>query len=373
MSDKLSELRNVMDGLNAKKLKEKPGDDMPAAYFAGERTDLLNPGIIPSDNIALNNLIGGGPRRGAFLELVGKPHVGKTNLAFDCISAAQKEGATVVYLLSEGSFPEEAARLHGADLDRLVLIDGFFSAEEGLNTLKDLLIDDKLVRRKLVDMVVIDSISGMRPAAELKAVMADGFEKDTVGRHAAMWSKAFPIILPCMHNTAIVMINQYRNAIGSYGSPQIKTGGHAAGYYPHATIKVSTTSDDILHEDGKKTAPIIGHRVHLRVEKNKHGKPYGEAEYDVFYETGTDNILPLFYAGCAIDSILEPSKGWYTVNLPKAVLSKHGLWKDDGKVDEPRKIQGLQNVVDVLRSCDEVREIITAKVYGRDVELDNAA
>jgi recombination protein RecA len=201
----------------------------------------------------------------------------------------------------------------------------------------------------VIDLVVIDSIASLAPEAELKAIREEGFGKDTVGRSAAMLSKVFRAIAGCgcLRRTALLLVNQVRINIGSYGSPETSPGGKASLHYPKIILKLTKASDGLI----KNKDEVLGHTVKVKVTKNNtgRGKPLAETEYKVLYGVGVDAIGPLLDAAVQLGVIQAGGAGSYSWDIGL------GLQKERGK----------EKMEDLLRGDDSFRIEIERQVALR--------
>lgn len=360
------ELLKVIDKLNRKKKKDHPTDDRPAVFIAGERPDLMNPGVIATPNIAINRALHGGLKRGTIHVFWGDSGTGKTTAGLEIIAGAQKAGGVGLYALSEGVFPIEQARMVGVDLDSLIFIEGFAIAEEALDMIIEFLVDkDTLVPRNVIDVAVIDSVAMLVPKAEMDKTMEDGIASQNIGLHARLMSRATRDINPFLGKCAMVMINQDRVDINSYGGGKTQPGGRAMVFNPKVILKFSAPKKDLIWEGTGASRHVVGHTVKLYVDKNNAGlggHPHETAEYTVRYNVGTDNILLLFNVALISKAIVEGSKSYYQFNMSKELLAPLGLWKSDGKVDEPLRLHGQDAVLAAIKSSDVLIEAIKASL-----------
>lgn len=379
--EKLKTVGKVMDQLNAKKKKRNPVDDRPAIYYAGKRPDLLDHGIIKTGNLAFDRAVHGGLKRSSLTTLWGLTNCGKTSLSLEAIANAQKEDLVCAYVHSEACFPSEHARMLGVDLEKLIIIQDFTSGEEAFNMLVDLLSDDNGIPRNILDLVVVDSIAALMPKYVLDKIDDEGLEGQEMGSLPKMLTNATRRIFGtgALGKTAMIFINQARDNLGSYGGGLQMPGGRAVKHFSHVIVQVKAPRSGWLFEGTGEKKKRVGHTVILDIEKNKAGlggHPGETVEYQVRYNLGTDNILPLFNAALVSDVIANISSGWFQFKLPKEFLSPLGLWREEKnakgevKLDEPLKIRGQEAVLTILRTTEPIRNVLISIIRdGTDPDV----
>jgi recombination protein RecA len=214
-------------------------------------------GVVPSGSIAVDAALGiGGLPRGRMMELFGPAGVGKSTLALQVIAAAQGEGQTAALVDVECSFDAGYAAKLGVQLDRLVLL----RAENGEQALRMV---ERLVVSQGVDLVVVDSVAALAPAAEL----AGGLGEGSAFAHSEMVANGLRRISRVIGQSpaCVLLLNQVRAYYG-FGYTETSTGGW--GLKLHAAVRAD------LREVGPEKA---GRRVAMKVVKNQLASP-GEAE-----------------------------------------------------------------------------------------------
>lgn len=338
---RLAELSKITAKINKEALKENP-DSQPVAFIAGGNENLLDFGLIPTGNTAVDEALGGGFPRGTIAQLIGNEGTGKTCLAFDIIAYNQKiakekgEEFVAVYVhLEAKAFPLMPAINAGVDLDYLLIINAMSSAEKTFDILLRYLWDwDKRTARNLIDIVVIDSITSAAPEAEMKS-SEESLSNATIGRHAAMMSKALRILSGsgALGTCLLLLINQYRTNVGAYGAPNVGTGGKAMGYYPKISISVRAPNAKKLTRGPKTDQEIYGHTIEGCVDKNNTqiGRPHAKFEYPVIYGQGVDLVMPVIDLAIKRGVIEQTSAGRFQIECQGEVLKFHGKDKLEEK------------------------------------------
>jgi recombination protein RecA len=318
-------------------VEKKLGKDTEAIVFiAAGNEKLLDFGVIPFGNPAIDKAIGGGAPRGIPIQISGQEGTGKTMLCFDLIAYNQRLDPDFVAMyihLEAKAFPLQSALLAGVDLSRLVVVSVLESAEMTFGIASRYLWDKKRRRpieyegRALIDVVVIDSVAGAASEAEITGIaknwdtgVLQSPEKSAgqPGRLAALMSNFFRSVCGTgmLGKTALILINQLRVAVGEYNAPKKAMGGEACKFYPKIHIEVRKAgAAAMVYEDNDKKKPIIGHIVSFKVPKNNTGRayPHVEGSYKVIYGKGVDTLGPLLDLGIEYGALLETSSGRFLI------------------------------------------------------------
>jgi recombination protein RecA len=280
---------------------------------------------IPTGSIALDMALGvGGVPRGRVVEIFGAESAGKSTLAITIIAQAQKLGGTAAYIDVEHAMDPAYARVCGVDIEKL-LISQPDSAEQALE------ITDYLVRSGALDVVVLDSVAALVPAAELEGEMGDTH----IGLQARLMSQALRKLTGSISktNTVAIFINQLREKVGViFGNPEVTPGGRALKFYSSVRIDLRRM------ESIKAGSEIIGNRVRARVVKNKVAAPFRTAEIEIMFNEGISS------EGALLDMGAE-----------RGVLKKSGAFFSFG---DTRLGQGREAAREFLKKNTDIRDQI---------------
>ncbi len=289
--------------------------------------------VIPTGSLALDVALGiGGIPRGRITEIYGPESGGKTTLALHVIAQAQRQGGVAAFIDAEHALDPNYARALGVDTDDL-LISQPDTGEQALE------IAELLVRSGAVDVIVVDSVAALVPAAEIEGEMGDAH----VGLQARLMSQALRKLTAMLakSNTAAIFINQLREKVGiMYGNPETTPGGRALKFYASVRLDVRRVGQPIK----KKDTPI-GNRVKVKVTKNKLAPPFKEVELELYFGRGIDPLADLV-----------------TVAVDQGVIDKAGSWLSYGDL---RLGQGKERAAEYLREHPELAEEIRAEVLRR--------
>jgi recombination protein RecA len=285
---------------------------------------------IPTGSLSLDIALGGrGIPRGRVTELFGPESSGKTTLALHTIASAQKNGVAA-FIDAEHALDTTWAKRLGVDV-RSLLVSQPDTGEQALD------IAEMLIRSNAVDVIVIDSVAALTPAAELKGEMGDTH----VGLQARLMSQAMRKLAGVINKskTALVFINQIRMKIGvMFGNPETTTGGRALKFYSSVRIDVRRISTI------KDSSGAIGSRVRARVVKNKIAPPFRDSEFDIMFDKG------ISYEGDVID-----------LGVGCEVIEKSGAWFNYGDI---RLGQGRESSKKYLAENKELLDELKTKILA---------
>jgi len=294
-----------------------------------KKIDGISTGALSLD-IALG---GAGIPRGRIIEFYGPESSGKTTLALHVIANAQKSGGVAAFIDAEHALDTTWARKLGVNISNL-LISQPDTGEQALD------IAEMLVKSNAVDIIVIDSVAALVPAAELQGEMGQSH----VGLQARLMSQALRKLTGVISKskTCVIFINQIRMKIGvMFGNPETTTGGNALKFYASVRVDVRRVS---TIQDAKGEA--IGNRVRARVVKNKVAAPFKTSEFDIMFDSGISSEGDLLDMAAEIN-VVNKSGAWFTYGE-----NKLGQGRDNAK----------QYLVEHKDLVDEIRaKVLEAK------------
>src|ERR1700754_4279551 len=284
---------------------------------------------IPTGALSLDLALGiGGMPRGRIVEVFGPESSGKTTLVYHVIAEAQKLGGVCAFIDAEHAMDPLYAQNLGVNIDELLVSQPDYG-EQGLE------IADMLVRSGAVDVVAIDSVAALTPRAELEGQMGD----QTVGVQARMMSQAMRKLAGNLNRTQTLclFVNQIREKVGvQFGSPETQPGGRALKFYASQRLDIRRI------ETLKEGTEAGGHRVRVKVVKNKVASPFRQAEFDIEYGVG-----------------ISREGGLLDFGIEQNLIQKSGSFFSYGEV---RLGQGRNNAKQFLKDNPELSLEIETKV-----------
>jgi recombination protein RecA len=317
-------------------IKKAHGEEAVMDMSATPRAiDSISTGAIPLD-IALG--IGGIPK-GRIIEIFGPESSGKTTLCYHIMAEVQRQGGIAAFIDTENAMDAAYASDVGVDVDELVVSQPDYG-EQALE------IAEVLTQSAAVDLIVVDSVAALVPRAELEGAMGDS----SVGVQARLMSKACRKLAPQANKTGttIVFTNQIREKIGvMFGSPETQPGGRALKFYSSVRLDIRRI------EQIKEGTEVVANRTRVKVVKNKVAPPFTQAEFEIVFGKGIDNLSALRDLGVEDDvGLIQKAGAFYTF------------------VSTGDKAQGGAKARIYLEEHPEVAEEIERKV--RDVYLASA-
>lgn len=298
------------------------------------------PSGVPSIDVALGCK---GIPQGRVIEIYGLESSGKTTTCLQLMAACQKfyfpkkeRFGRVVLIDAEHAFDPNWAEKIGVDLSK-VAISQPSSGEEGLR------IAEKLVKSKKVDLIVVDSVAALTPQSEIDGEIGDS----SIGAQARMMSQAMRklVSLCSKTSTTIIFINQIREKIGvMFGNPETTPGGKALKFY--ASVRGSISKGSAL-KDGDD---VIGFRPTLKFVKNKVGRPFTTASFDICVGHKKRPV-------CGIDGI----SSLIDVAVSAKIITKNG---NHFKYGGTTLGNGLTQSANFLRENPKIAEKVREETYS---------
>jgi len=233
--------------------------------------------VTSSGSILLNQALGiGGFPQGRIIEIYGPESTGKTSLALLTLAQGQRNQQKVAFIDAEHALDAQYCQKLGINLDEFLLSQPD-SGEQALEIL------EMLVKSATINLIVVDSVAALVPEAELKGEIND----QLMGAQARLMSKALRRLAPIIAKSGctVFFINQIRQKIGIvYGNAEVTPGGKALKFYSSIRLEVRKGEQIVTNQE------VIGHKIKIKVVKNKLASPYKVAMIDFYFKTGISII-----------------------------------------------------------------------------------
>jgi recombination protein RecA len=253
---------------------------------------------ISTGSLGLDVALGiGGLPKGRVVEIYGPESSGKTTLTLSVIAQAQKSGANCAFIDAEHALDPIYAEKLGVKVDDLILS----QPDTGEQALE---VTDMLVRSGAIDVLVVDSVAALTPKAEIEGDMGDHH----VGLQARLMSQALRKLTGNIKNAncLVIFINQIRIKIGvMFGNPETTTGGNALKFYSSVRLDIRRIG---AVKDGDE---ITGNETRVKVVKNKVSPPFKQAEFQILYGIGINQLGELIDLGVKC-GFVDKAGAWYS-------------------------------------------------------------
>jgi len=242
--------------------------------------------ITPSGSLALDLAIGlGGYPSGCIIDTFGGESAGKSLLSIMAMAQVQKAGGVAVVWDVERSYSKNTnwLKVNGVDPAKLrfIKLRPEQGCEQGMEAV------EKIAGSGLADLIVVDSIPAMVTQAQLERAMS---ENDMVSARANAMTRHLNRLVSIIDQskTTVLFINQLRANMGGgmYEKKEKETSIFALKHASSLRMEVTKLigKDNLKVVDGVP----VGHRIKVKMVKNKLADPYKIAEFDIYYRSGVD-------------------------------------------------------------------------------------
>jgi len=234
----------------------------------------------------LDCVLGGGWARGRVSNVVGGTGSGKTLLAIEACANFTRTvpGGRVTYVEAESAFDPAYAATLGFPAERLSLVDDISTIEDLWKRI------EAIIQGNEEHFVVIDSLDALTDDAEVER----DFGAATYGAtKAKLLSEGFRKYIRGMGSKKLTMmvISQTRDKFNApaFGKQVQRSGGKALEFYCSQILWLYSEAQIKKTVGGIERS--VGVNVKARCEKNKCGMPWREAQLQITYGYGVEDIL----------------------------------------------------------------------------------
>jgi len=321
---------------NKQEMIEKKYGKGKAQWLGSNNKVVYDFDTVSSGSLYLDKKLGQGFPKLTIAEIIGEEQSGKTTLCLNTIAEAQRKYPKeyCAFVDVEHALDAKYAQSVGVDLSRLIISQPD-SAEEALMIAEDFIRDDEC------GVVVIDSIAGLVPEAELdKELNEEHVSKLPIilGRAAR---KMKNLVRPT--GTLVVFTNQFRITQFIPFVKKDTPGGRAMRFFAGIRIilKRSTT---LIKADVDGAPTNIGQVCTAHIKKNKFNAPFCDVDFYIMFGKGISKE----------DELID-------LGVEMGIIGRAGSWFSYGDF----KIQGrtgmLQHLMENKKLTDEIEK--KAKEY----------
>tara|TARA_A100001515_G_scaffold41819_1_gene32972 strand:+ start:693 stop:1787 length:1095 start_codon:yes stop_codon:yes gene_type:complete len=303
-----------------KKLNKKAG--LEVAHSLGNGNDPSSVvDWIPTGSRWLDSIISikgmAGIPIGKITELAGLSGTGKSYMAAQIASNAQKKGIFVVYFDAESAVDPEFLQQSGCNVDENFLYYQAISVEKVLESI-EMLMDTYPQQRFLF---IWDSIAATSSEKELES---DFNPQSTMAVKPRIFSKAFPkLTIPLANNQcALLLINQLKtnittNVAEAMTTPYIAPGGKAIEYFSSLRVWLTgrkSKASYIYDEVGR----VVGSEVKATIQKSRFGSLKANCTFKIMWGDGVGiQDEESWFTAIKLSGTdkLKQSGAWYTIEL----------------------------------------------------------
>lgn len=208
--------------------------------------------------------------RGRVTQIQGPYGVGKTTLCLNMIKGLK--GKRVLYIDSEASL--NPALLVALEIEASTF--DLYNKSAFIEDIYDVIIDAAKAGKH--DMIIFDSLA----ACTFKVESENEAASHNIGQKAKMVGKLMRVVPMHLkdHDTALVIINQEREMIGTYVPIQYTPGGKGVLYSASLIVGLKSIKSARFPKTGP---PFKGHVVTAEILKSKVNTPGRKAAFKLYY------------------------------------------------------------------------------------------
>lgn len=364
---------NVQDRVKAIRLSllKSFGDN---AVIEGADLEKANYGRISTGSLKLDVELGGGIPIGRITQIAGNKSDGKSTLTDIIASNAQKQKVKWVWTKRHNEKGRELVDEIPKEMDGLVV--GFLDAEghKSIDWTRDVLgVDtdswiytqpsgaeeafDIAHQMQLdgVNVIVLDSIDSIVPTKIYEKDFGDSAQMGIKAKLIGDFLRKFTMTnnklfregkLPC----TLILINQVREKIGSYGDPLFTPGGKALDFY--SSIDLRLRRGDWITEGTGDNKVIVGQVIKFKTHKNKTYKQQRSGEFDFYFDSTLDGKHKI--------GSIDNFKSTIILGAEYGVIERAGAWF---RYKGENLAQGAENTITYLKHNMDKYEAIKEELF----------
>jgi recombination protein RecA len=262
-------------------------------------------------DMLISNKEDGGLPVGKIVEFHGSPGSGKSLIASHVLAHTQRKDGIAVYIDTENAVDPQFLRTIGIKPDEGFVLVSEHRVEKVFEHLETIV---KKIREKDSDRivtVVIDSIAGMTTESEDTGDFdKEGFATDK----AIVMSRAMRKITRLMGEEKVLLLftNQIRDNVGTmYGKQYVVPGGKAVPF--HASVRVELRKSKSITGTINGRKQPVGATIRPRIRKNRLAPPGKSCEFELYFNSGIDDVGSWWPILKDNNWIQHSSRGWYYV------------------------------------------------------------
>jgi recombination protein RecA len=278
-----------------------------------EVSEWISTGSTWLDRIIKPGIVAGIPV-GKFTEIAGLSGVGKSFLAVQIASNAQKMGIQVVYFDAESTLDTEFLAAHGVDTSEMIYVQAI-SVEKTFESINAIMSDYP----KTKFLFVWDSLAATPTEKDL-----DFDPQSSMAFKARVLSKSLPQVCVTLANRdcALVVINQLKSNITTnisetYTTPHIAPGGKSLEYFSSLRIWLTSrkAKKSFVYDENDYR---IGSETKATIKKSRFGSLGRMCHFKILWGNGnvgvadTDSWLDILKECCAPERFRNAG-AWYVL------------------------------------------------------------
>lgn len=259
-------------------------------------------------DVAVSNRAHGGAPVGRIVEITGLEQSGKSLVSAHLLAETQRMGGVAVLIDTETAVSREFLEAIGVDVSKLLYISAD-TVEDIFEYSETIITKVRETSRDRIVTIVVDSVAAASTKVELEG---DYDQSGYATQKAIIISKAMRKITNLIGRQNILMVytNQLRAKMNAmFGDPWTTSGGKALAF--HASVRLRLKNMGQIKIGTKPNERIIGMKVRCQVIKNRMGPPLRSADFDIFFDSGIDN-LGSWLTEMKNNKLVKQGGAWYT-------------------------------------------------------------